>query len=273
MEVLVQSSQGPSLELFAGRPMEGMEEAFSSISGLFGAKKKRRIVTVREARVILLAEETDKLIDQDKVAEEARHRVQEMGIVFIDEIDKVATREGARAGGIDVSREGVQRDILPIVEGSQVNTKYGIVDTTHILFIAAGAFNVSKPQDLIPELQGRFPIRVELDALSAQDFRRILTEPENALTLQYRQLLGTEGVELVFEDEAIERLSEIAARANSQAENIGARRLQTVMERLLEEVSFTSPEKAGSRVIVTPDFVEERFKDVFEKPDLAKYIL
>ncbi len=273
VEVLVHASQGPSLELFAGKQMEDMEAAFSSISGLFGGKKKRRTVTVREARTLLLAEETDKLIDQDKVAEEARKRVQEMGIVFIDEIDKVATREGARAGGVDVSREGVQRDILPIVEGSQVNTKYGIVDTTHILFIAAGAFNVSKPQDLIPELQGRFPIRVELDALSAQDFRRILTEPENALTLQYRQLLGTEGVELVFEDEAITRLSEIAAEANSQAENIGARRLQTVMERLLEDVSFSAPENSGTKVVVSSKFVEERFKDVFEKPDLAKYIL
>lgn len=273
VEVMVQSSQGPSLELFAGKQMEDMEAAFSSISGLFGGKKKRRTVKVREARALLLAEETDKLIDQDKVAEEARQRVQEMGIVFIDEIDKVATREGARAGGIDVSREGVQRDILPIVEGSQVNTKYGIVDTTHILFIAAGAFNVSKPQDLIPELQGRFPIRVELDALSAQDFRRILTEPENALTLQSRQLMGTEDVELVFEEEALTRLSEIAARANSQAENIGARRLQTVMERLLEEVSFSAPERAGTKVVITPAFVEERFVDVFEKPDLAKYIL
>ncbi|HSV56561.1 MAG TPA: ATP-dependent protease ATPase subunit HslU [Magnetospirillaceae bacterium] len=273
IEVQVQTSQGPSLELFAGRQMEDMEAAFSSISGLFGTKKKRKTVTVHEARALLLAEETDKLIDQDKVAEESRSRVQEMGIVFIDEIDKIATREGTRAGGIDVSREGVQRDILPIVEGSQVSTKYGIVDTTHILFIAAGAFNVSKPQDLIPELQGRFPIRVELDPLSAQDFRRILTEPKNALTLQYRDLLGTEGVELVFQDDAITRLSEIAARANSQAENIGARRLQTVMERLLEEVSFTAPDLTGTRVEVTSEFVEERFRDVFEKPDLAKYIL
>jgi ATP-dependent HslUV protease ATP-binding subunit HslU len=273
VEVTVSASQGPSIELFAGKQMEDMEAAFSSISGLFGGKKKRRTVTVREARELLLAEETDKLIDKDKVAEEARGRVQEMGIVFIDEIDKIATREGSRAGGIDVSREGVQRDILPIVEGSQVNTKYGIVDTTHILFIAAGAFNVSKPQDLIPELQGRFPIRVELDALSAEDFKRILTEPENALTLQYKQLLGTENVEIVFEDAAIARLSEIAAKANSQAENIGARRLQTVMERLLEEVSFHAPENPGSKVVITPQFVDERFVDVFEKPDLAKYIL
>jgi ATP-dependent HslUV protease ATP-binding subunit HslU len=230
-------------------------------------------MSVAEARRVIAAEELDKLVDPDRAAEEARRRVQETGIVFIDEIDKIANREGRSAGGVDVSREGVQRDILPIVEGSTVNTKWGPIDTTHILFIAAGAFNVSKPQDLIPELQGRFPIRVELEALSAKDFERILVEPRNALTKQYAQLLSAEGVELSFAPEAVSRIAEIAAAANARTENIGARRLTTVMERLLEELSFEAPAMAGSRVRVDVPYVDERFKDFAERQDLSRYIL
>jgi len=195
------------------------------------------------------------------------------GIVFIDEIDKIANREGHSSGGVDVSREGVQRDILPIVEGSTVNTKWGTVDTSHILFIAAGAFNVSKPQDLIPELQGRFPIRVELEALSAKDFERILVEPKSALVKQYTQLLSSEGVELEFVSEAVARIAEIAAAANARTENIGARRLATVMERLLEELSFEAPSMAGVKVTVDEAYVDSRFKDFAERQDLSKYIL
>ncbi len=273
VEVQVASQSAPSIEMIAGQQMEDLESAFSGIASIFGGKKKKRLVSVKEARRILLEEESERLVDKDKAHAEARERVEQSGIVFIDEIDKIATREGARSGGIDVSREGVQRDILPIVEGCKVNTKYGVVDTTHVLFIAAGAFNVSKPSDLIPELQGRFPIRVELEALSAADFRRILTEPENALVTQYTQLLGTEDVRLVFEPEAVDRLAAIAERANARTENIGARRLHTIMERLLEEVSFQAPEMGGRELSITAAFVEERFKGVFETEDLAKFIL
>lgn len=272
VEVQVNAQAGPAIEIFAGQQMEELENAFSGLAGLFGGKKKKRLARIKDARRILLEEESERLVDKDKAMALARERVEQSGIVFIDEIDKIATREG-KAGGVDVSREGVQRDILPIVEGSKVSTKYGVVDTTHVLFIAAGAFNVSKPTDLIPELQGRFPIRVELEALSAADFRRILTEPENALVKQYIQLLGTEGVELAFDDEAVGRLASIAEKANARTENIGARRLHTVMERLLEELSFDAPERRGDAVRVTADFVEARFKGVFESEDLAKFIL
>ena len=272
VEVQVNAQAGPAIEIFAGQQMEELENAFSGLAGLFGGKKKKRLAKIKDARRILLEEESERLVDKDKAMALARERVEQSGIVFIDEIDKIATREG-KGGGVDVSREGVQRDILPIVEGSKVSTKYGVVDTTHVLFIAAGAFNVSKPTDLIPELQGRFPIRVELEALSAADFRRILTEPENALVKQYVQLLGTEGVELAFDDEAVGRLASIAEKANARTENIGARRLHTVMERLLEELSFDAPERRGDAVRVTADFVEGRFKGVFESEDLAKFIL
>jgi len=199
--------------------------------------------------------------------------VQESGIIFIDEIDKIANRESKGGSGADVSREGVQRDILPIIEGSTVTTKWGPVDTTHVFFIAAGAFNVSKPQDLIPELQGRFPIRVELEALGVEEFRRILTEPKNALTAQYTQLLGTEEVTIVFTPEAVTKLAEIAAAANTSTENIGARRLQTVMERLLEELSFEAPDMKGAKVDIDAAFVDSRFKDFAERQDLSRYIL
>ncbi len=273
VEIMVQGGASPAIEIFSGNQMEEMEVALGGLSNIFGGKRKKKTVTVAEARRILAAEELDKLVDTDRAAEEAMRRVQETGIVFIDEIDKIANREGRNAAGVDVSREGVQRDILPIVEGSTVNTKWGVVDTTHILFIAAGAFNVSKPQDLIPELQGRFPIRVELEALSAKDFERILTEPRNALVTQYIQLLSTEGVELVFESDAVARVAEIAAAANSATENIGARRLQTVMERLLDELSFEAPEMSGVKVVVDKAYVDARFVDFVEKQDLSRYIL
>jgi len=273
VEITVQAQRNPAIEIFSGNQMEEMEVALGGLANIFGGKKKKRSVSVKEALVIFSEEELDKLVDQDKAVEIARERVQESGIIFIDEIDKIANREAKGGSGADVSREGVQRDILPIVEGSTVNTKWGPVDTTHVLFIAAGAFNVSKPQDLIPELQGRFPIRVELDALGVDDFRRILTEPKNALTAQYVQLLGTEEVEIVFAPEAVTRLAEIAAAANTATENIGARRLQTVMERLLEEISFEAPEMKGATVQIDTAFVDSRFKDFAERQDLSRYIL
>jgi ATP-dependent HslUV protease ATP-binding subunit HslU len=272
VEITVQGNS-PAIEIFSGNQMEEMEVALGGLSGLFGGKRKKKALSVAEARRVLAAEELDKLVDPERAAEEARRRVQETGIVFIDEIDKIANREGRSSGGVDVSREGVQRDILPIVEGSTVNTKWGTVDTAHILFIAAGAFNVSKPQDLIPELQGRFPIRVELEALSAKDFERILTEPKSALVKQYTQLLSSEGVELEFESPAVARIAEIAASANARTENIGARRLATVMERLLEELSFEAPSMAGVKVTVDVAYVDSRFKDFAERQDLSRYIL
>jgi len=241
------------------------------LSNIFGKKKKKKKVSIREARNILLAEEMDKLLDPDKVSELARERAQEMGIIFIDEIDKIAVKEGR--GGVDVSREGVQRDILPIVEGSTVNTKYGMIDTSHMLFIAAGAFNISKPSDLIPELQGRFPIRVELEALSSDDFEKILTQPQNALITQYAELMKTEGVELIFTPEATRKLSEIAAEVNSRTENIGARRLHTIMELLLEEISFDGPELEGQTITIDPAYVDRRLADVVQDQDLSRYIL
>ena len=227
---------------------------------------------MREAREIIIAEQLDKLVDHDKINEEARSRVQEMGIIFIDEIDKIATRSD-RSGGQDVSREGVQRDILPIVEGSTVNTKYGVVDTSHILFIAAGAFNISKPSDLIPELQGRFPLRVELESLHAEDFRRILLEPKNALTKQYSDLLSTENVTINFTEGAIDRMSFLAAEVNSRMENIGARRLHTIMEMLLEEISFNASDMAGQTVEITTAYVDEKLKGIVQDQDLSRYIL
>ncbi len=216
---------------------------------------------------LLEAEERERLVDQEKIVQEARRRAQESGIIFIAEMDKIANRAGKGSSGVDVSREGVQRDMLPIVEGTTVNTKWGPIDTMHVLFIGAGAFNVSKPQDLIPELQGRFPIRVELDALSGDDFVRILTEPKNALVTQYIQLLGTENVQLEFSEEAIARIAEIAAAANRQSENIGARRLQTVMERLLEDVSFDADKYADTKVTIDKAYVDEHFKDYVQQQD------
>jgi len=266
----------PSFEIFAGGNMEDMESAMQGIATMISGSSggsRRRSVTVKEAREILMEEQLDRMTDPDKVADEAKNRVQQMGIVFIDEIDKIATGGGTSRSGQDVSREGVQRDILPIVEGSNVNTKFGVIDTTHILFIAAGAFNVSKPSDLIPELQGRFPLRVELDSLNAEDFKKILTEPKNALTKQYVSLLGTEGVSVNFTEEAIDRMSSFAADVNMRVENIGARRLHTIMETLLEDLSFEADEHKGETIDITADYVDERLKGVAQDQDLSKYIL
>jgi ATP-dependent HslUV protease ATP-binding subunit HslU len=271
VEVQVTTSAPPMLEIFSGANMEDMELNFGNLGSIFGGKKKRRKVTVKQARQILLAEEMDKLVDMERVSELARERVEQMGIIFIDEIDKIASR-GEKAG-IDVSREGVQRDILPIVEGSKVNTRHGMVDTRHVLFIAAGAFHMSKPSDLIPELQGRFPLRVELTALTKEDFVQILTQPRNALITQYTELLKTEGVTLDFLPEAIDRLAELATDVNSRSENIGARRLHTIMELLLEDVSFHAPEIEGQTIRITRGYVDEKLKGVVEDQDLSRYIL
>ena len=266
-------AQGPQIELFAWTQFEEMNIALGGLQGLFGGSKKKKTVSVAEALPILEAEEKEHLVDQEKVVQEARRRTQELGIIFIDEMDKIANRDARGSSGIDVSREGVQRDLLPIVEGTTVNTKWGPIDTTHILFIGAGAFTVAKPQDLIPELQGRFPIRVELDALTGDDFVRILTEPKNALVTQYIQLLSTEDVQLEFNGDAIARIAEIAAAANRQSENIGARRLQTVMERLLEDISFDADKHTSTKVVIDRAYVDERFKDYVQQQDLSKYIL
>jgi len=267
---VTQTPQMPMFEMMGG----GMEEFESSISGLIGSiggSRKTKVLPVSRAREILINEEAEKLIDTDRVSDDARQRVQEMGIIFIDEIDKIAVKDGR--GGPDVSREGVQRDILPIVEGATVNTKWGPVDTSHILFIAAGAFNLSKPSDLIPELQGRFPLRVELESLGKEDFLRILTEPKNALTRQYADLLGTEKIEISFTPEAIDRLAAIAAEVNTRLENIGARRLHTIMETLLEELSFDAPDIAPKKVTVTADYVNEKLANLAMDNDLGRYIL
>ncbi len=274
VEVTIQRQGMAPFEVFAGSSnLEDLEMSVANITNMItGGRNKRKSVSVREAREILVAEQLDKLVDQDKITEEARRRVQETGIVFIDEIDKIANRSD-RSGGQDVSREGVQRDILPIVEGSSVNTKYGVVDTTHILFIAAGAFTMSKPSDLIPELQGRFPLRVELESLHAEDFRRILLEPKNALTRQYAELLSTEGVTITFEDAALDRMSLLAAEVNSRMENIGARRLHTIMETLLEDISFNADELTGQSITITTAYVDERLKDIVQDQDLSRYIL
>jgi len=269
--VVNQTPQFPAIEMM-GTSMEDLETSLSGIAGFFGGGKKKKVVTVARAREILKAEEAEKLVDRDKVSDEARARVEETGIIFIDEIDKIAVK-GDRGGGPDVSREGVQRDILPIVEGATVNTKWGPVNTDHILFIAAGAFNVSKPSDLIPELQGRFPLRVELDSLGKDDFLRILTEPKNALIKQYTELLGTEDIKLVFTDEAIEHLAALAAEVNSKLENIGARRLHTIMETLLEELSFEASDIAPANINITVDYVNEKLADIVKDQDLGRYIL
>jgi len=242
------------------------------LSNMMPKQSKRRRVSIEDARNILQQEEVSKLIDMDEVSREAVARVEQSGIVFLDEIDKVASRRG-HSHGPDVSREGVQRDLLPIVEGSTVNTKHGPVQTDHILFIAAGAFHLTKPSDMIPELQGRFPIRVELLALSKNDFVRILTEPKNALIVQYTALMKTEGVELEFTKDAIDTIAEIACQINEDSENIGARRLHTVMEQLLEEVSFTAPDLKEQKISVTPEYIQSRLSDLLKNQDLSRYIL
>jgi ATP-dependent HslUV protease ATP-binding subunit HslU len=241
------------------------------LPGMFPGKSKKRKMRVDEARNVLLLEEKEKLIDMDQIAKQAVTRVEQGGIVFLDELDKIAGKEGSH--GPDVSREGVQRDLLPIVEGTTVNTRYGMVRTDHILFIAAGAFHVSKPSDLIPELQGRFPIRVELDSLDEKDFVRILREPENALPKQYRALLSTEGIDLSFSDDAIERIARLAAEVNERTENIGARRLHTVMEKLLDEISFSASELENKKVVIDKEYVDKMLSDVVRDQDLSRFIL
>ena len=252
----------------------GMEEIEMNLKemlgGLLPEKTKRRKVKVPDALRLLVQEEAAKLIDMDKVIREAIQRIEQSGIVFLDEIDKIAGRE---SHGPDVSREGVQRDLLPIVEGSTITTKYGPVRTDHILFIAAGAFHVSKPSDLIPELQGRFPIRVELDSLGKAEFIRILTEPQNALIKQQVALLATEEVSITFSQDSIEEIADIATKVNDRTENIGARRLHTILERLLDEISFDAPEKKGAKVAINAKYVQERLEDVLKSEDLSRYIL
>jgi ATP-dependent HslUV protease ATP-binding subunit HslU len=262
----------PIVEIFSASGLEEMDINIKDMFGsLFPKKKKQRKVKVPEALNILHQEEAYKLIDMDSVIKQAIERVEQSGIIFLDEIDKIAGRESTF--GPDVSREGVQRDILPIVEGTTVTTKYGMVKTDHILFVAAGAFHVSKPSDLIPELQGRFPIRVELDSLGKEDLIRILTEPENALIKQYTALLETEGVKVDFKGDAIAEIAEVAAVINERTENIGARRLYTIMERLLDEISFDAPEMAGKTMVIDSKYVKEKLKDFVEDEDLSRYIL
>jgi ATP-dependent HslUV protease ATP-binding subunit HslU len=273
VELEVSSQADPGVSIMAIPGMEDMGMQMQDALGrLFPNKKKRRKMKVKDAYEVLIQEESDKLIDMDKVIEQARERVEQTGILFLDELDKVASRQ-EHGGGVDVSREGVQRDLLPVVEGCVVNTKYGMVKTDHILFIAAGAFHFAKPSDLIPELQGRFPLREELQALGKDEFYRILTEPRNALTVQYKALLGTEGVELDFTREALEEMAAIAEKINEDTENIGARRLYTIMEKLLSELSFEAPDKSGSKVVVDREYVQSRLADVVEDRDLSRYIL
>lgn len=269
--VEVKEQQNPMLDMMRGAGMDQMNGMQDALSGMFPAKKKKRKVTVREAKKILFEDEASKLIDADELAAEGIHRAEQMGMIFIDEIDKIASKEGG--GNAQVSREGVQRDILPIVEGSQISTKYGTVNTEYILFIAAGAFHMSKPSDLIPELQGRFPIRIELDKLTQEDFYKILTELDNALIKQYKALLKTEGIDLIFTKEAVERIAEIAFQVNQDSDNIGARRLHTILEKLLEDLLFEAPEINMESIKVTENYVNEKLAPIMQNKDLTQFIL
>ncbi|MFA6665502.1 MAG: ATP-dependent protease ATPase subunit HslU [Armatimonadota bacterium] len=275
INIEVEESSAPFMQVFTP---QGMEEMGMDMQGMLGSmmprRKRNKSVTVKEAKEILAHEAAGELVDQDAIVKEAIERTEQSGIIFIDELDKIAGREhGGEGGGPQVSREGVQRDILPIIEGSTVVTKYGPVSTNHILFIAAGAFHVSKPSDLIPELQGRLPIRVELDNLYESDLKRILTDPKNALIKQYTALLSTEGVSISFTEDAVSQIASIAAEVNSRAENIGARRLHTVMERLLEDLSFNAPELAGSTVTIDAGYVHDKLEGIVKDEDISKYIL
>src|ERR1700751_1388856 len=272
VELDVRDRNQPSFEVITNQGSEEMDINLKDmLPGLFGQRTKKRKMKVAEAFDYLVQEEENRLIDMDQVTRLAAERVEDSGIVFLDEIDKIAGREGGH--GPDVSREGVQRDILPIVEGTTVNTKYGMVSTDHILFIAAGAFHVSKPSDLIPELQGRFPIRVELQSLTMGDFVRILTEPKSSLVKQYTALLETEGVKLEFTPEALDEIAHFAFRVNESTENIGARRLHTIMERVLDELSFDAPEKKGQQVTIDAEYVRKMLTDIVKDQDLSRYIL
>ncbi len=272
VELEVADSNIPMVEIFSSAGLEEMEFNVKEVFGnIFPSKKKRRRVKIPEAMEILFQEESQRLIDMDKVVEKAVRMTEQNGIIFLDELDKVAGSESSH--GPDVSREGVQRDLLPIVEGSTVITKYGMVKSDHILFIAAGAFNVSKPSDLLPELQGRFPIRVELDSLSMEDFIRILTEPKNALIIQYKALLDTEAIDLVFDDESVREIARIASDVNERMENIGARRLHTVMEKLLDEISFDAPDMSTEVVTINKEYVVEKLEGILEDENLSRYIL
>ena len=272
IEIEVEDRSVPFLEIFSGAGVEEMGINFQDLMGnLFPARKKKRRVTVREARRILAQQEANKLIDTEEVTSEAIKRAEEHGIIFLDEIDKIAGRE--TTVGPDVSRGGVQRDILPLVEGSTVITKYGPVRTDHILFIGAGAFHTAKPSDLIPELQGRFPIRVELQSLTQEDFKRILTAPRNSLIRQYTELLATEGVHIKFSEDSLEEIARIAYTVNERTENIGARRLHTIMEKVLEDISFEAPDMAKGEVVIDREYVRRKLANIIEDTDLSRYIL
>ncbi|OPY09297.1 MAG: ATP-dependent protease ATPase subunit HslU [Syntrophaceae bacterium PtaB.Bin095] len=263
---------GPMIEVFSSSGVEDMGLNIKEMFGnIFPQKKKERKVKVPEALEILTQQEAQRLVDMDKVTRNAIERVEQSGIIFLDEIDKIVGSDGGH--GPDVSREGVQRDLLPIVEGSNVNTRYGMVKTDHILFIAAGAFSASKPSDLVPELQGRFPIRVELDSLGKEDFIRILTEPHNALIRQYVEMLATEGVKIQFRESAVSEIAEVAAVVNEKTENIGARRLYTIMETLLDEISFDAPDMAEKEVVIDAEYVRQKLMNIVEDEDLSRYIL
>jgi ATP-dependent HslUV protease ATP-binding subunit HslU len=272
VEIETTNQSIPMVEVFSNTGIEEMEFNIREVFGnVFPSKKKKRRVKIPEALEILFQEESQRLIDIDKVIEEAVRMTEQNGIIFLDELDKIAGNESRH--GPDVSREGVQRDLLPIVEGSTVTTKYGMVKTDHILFIAAGAFNASKPSDLLPELQGRFPIRVELDSLTREDFLRILSEPKNALITQYKALLETEDIDLKFEESAIEEIASMASKVNERMENIGARRLHTVMEKLLDEISFDAPDMTAKKVVIDKEYVVKKLTDILEDENLSRYIL
>lgn len=271
LEVELTDQKNPVIEVFSGQ--QGMEEMdLGNVFGnIFPKRRKRKRVKVSDALQALTHEEAGRLIDMDQITQEALERTQQSGIIFLDEIDKIAGRESRQ--GPDVSREGVQRDLLPIVEGSSVTTKYGVVKTDHILFIAAGAFHLAKPSDLIPELQGRFPIRVELQSLTQTDFQRILTEPRNSLTRQYIELLRTEGLDVIFDDDAIDTIADMAFRVNESLENIGARRLHTIMEKVFEALSFDAPDRENKSVQISSNYVRERLEGILQDDDLSRYIL
>jgi len=272
VEIETSDQKTPVVEILSSAGVEEMDMNLKDMfSNIFPKKTRKRRVKVPEAHEIIIQEETQRLIDMDKVMKEAIERVEQSGIVFIDEIDKIAGRQAGATP--DVSREGVQRDLLPIVEGSTVNTKYGMVKTDHILFIASGAFHVAKPSDLIPEFQGRFPIRVELEPLGEEDFIKILTEPENALLKQYKALLETEGIEIEYTDDAVREIASIATLVNERMENIGARRLHTVMERVFDEASFDAPDMPSKKIVIDREYVRKRLSEIVKNEDLSRYIL